>query len=95
MMGAVLLKRNKRSEPFSRDTLLLSIYDSLKHRQSASTDATALTGTVLSALYPLITNATLDRDDVAQQTSLVLKRFDPVAATHYQAFHPLQATSAK
>lgn len=77
----------KHSEPFSRDTLLLSIYDSLKHRKTAVTDATALTATVLGKLYPLIHEATLERDDIVAIASETLRRFDPVAATHYQAFH--------
>jgi len=85
---ALQVRRGKRSESFSRDTLLLSIYDSLKHRKTAITDATALTGTILSNLYPLIHEATLERDDMVDIAAKTLRRFDPIAATHYQAFHP-------
>jgi len=86
---ALRFQHQKRSEPFSRETLLLSIYASLKHRKTAVTDATALTGTIVSKLYPMISNAALRREDVVHQATEVLQRFDPVAATHYKAFHPV------
>lgn len=85
---ALMYTHHKHSEPFSRDTLLLSIYDSLKHRKTATKDATALTATVMSHLYPLIHDASLSRDTVTEVTAATLERFDPIAATHYRAFHP-------
>lgn len=88
---ALRVRRKKRFEPFSRDTLLLSVYDSLKHRKTATGDATALTGTILGRLYPLISQATLERDDIVTIAVETLQRFDPVAATHYRAFHPVKS----
>ena len=85
---ALRVKRNKRFKPFSRDILLLSVYDSLRHRKTAMRDATELTGTILSHLYPNITNATLERDDIVEVTASTLQRFDNVAAVHFLAFHP-------
>jgi transcriptional regulator NrdR family protein len=75
-------------QPFSRDTLLLSVYDSLRHRKTAVTDATALTTTIIGNLYGLVEDATVPRDAITEVTTAVLERFDPVAATHYRAFHP-------
>jgi transcriptional repressor NrdR len=75
-------------EPFSRDKLLLSVYDSLKHRKTALNDATALTDTIVSHLLRHTQNAALKRDVIVSEVNKILKRFDKVAATHYQAFHP-------
>jgi transcriptional repressor NrdR len=86
---ALRIRRNGRLQPFSRDNLLLSVYDSLKHRKTAVSDATAITSTVIGQLYPLIKEAALERDEITELTISVLQRFDRVAATHYRAFHPL------
>lgn len=86
---ALRIYKNKQYEPFSRDTLLLSVYDSLRHRKTATADATALTETIMSRLLPRIADATLQRQDVLEVTTGVLARFDKAAATSYQAFHPL------
>jgi transcriptional repressor NrdR len=85
---ALRVQDNKRFEPFSRDKLLLSIYDSLRHRKTATADATALTNTILSQLYPQIENALLERDGIVEISAAVLERFDKAAATSYRAFHP-------
>src|SRR4030095_13921284 len=85
---ALRIHKDGRHEPFSRDTLLISVYNSLRHRKTALQDATGLTGTIVAKLYPFIQNATIDRDRVAEVTTEVLKRFDKAAATHYKAFHP-------
>ena len=76
-------------EPFLRDNLLMSVYDSLRHRKHALTDATSLTATIVSNMYDLADNGVIDRDAVVTVTTTVLERFDHVAATHYKAFHPL------
>lgn len=83
----VLIKRNGHLEPFSRELILLSVYDSLKHRKTAVQDATALTATIVSTLYGLTANATLERDQITEAAATVLERFDSVAAVHYRAFH--------
>jgi transcriptional regulator NrdR family protein len=88
LSGNVTVKNNKALEPFQRDKLLLSIYDSLKHRKSALSDATGLTDTVISALYPLMQNAVIQKLDIVQAATKTLRRFDKAAATYYQAFHP-------
>lgn len=85
---ALSLRRKMQLEPFARDTLLLSIYDGLRHRPNASADATALTTTIMSLVFPMASNAILERDILTEITVQVLNRFDPVAATHYRAFHP-------
>jgi transcriptional repressor NrdR len=84
---ALRFQNAKHSEPFSRDKLLLSVYDSLRHRKTATEDATALTGTIMTGLYAFIQNATIQRDAVVEITATVLERFDKAAATSYRAFH--------
>ena len=76
-------------QPFQRDVLFMSILDSCKHRKTAVSDATALTGTVLSKLRPLMTGAVIDREEVVKTTYQILKRFDKAASVQYLAFHPL------
>ena len=85
---ALSVQKKNGLEPFSRDMLLLSVYDSLRHRKTALQDATALTATIISMLTPLADTAVIDRDVIATVTSTVLQRFDKPAASHYQAFHP-------
>jgi transcriptional regulator NrdR family protein len=78
----------KRLQAFERDKLLLSIHDSLKHRKTAVRDATGLTDTVISQLYPLMRQTVVEKTGITAVTLVVLKRFDKTAATHYAAFHP-------
>ena len=76
-------------EPFSRDKLFLSIYNSLKHRKTSPSDATSLTATVMVNLSGHIKDATIQRDDIIRVTTEVLKRFDRSASTAYDAYHPV------
>ena len=78
----------KALEPFQRDKLFMSVYDSLKHRKAALTDATGLTDTVISKLLPYMKDAVLYKAAITRETIDTLKRFDKIAATHYEAFHP-------
>ena len=77
------------STPFVRETLLQSLYESLKHRPNALTEALALTDTVINKLLPRVSQAQLNRTDVIQVAHQVLQRFDRAAAVHYQAYHPI------
>lgn len=88
LSGALRVRRVAALEPFSRDTLLFSVYDSLKHRKSAIQDATALTSTIIATLHPLAEATVVDRDVITTVTTSILERFDKIAATHYAAFHP-------
>jgi len=84
-----MVKKLSVLEPFWRDKLLISVYDSLRHRKTAINDAEGLTGTIISRLYPHLKDAQIKQEDIIKTASLVLQRFDRVAATHYKAFHPL------
>lgn len=86
---SLVVKKAKAVEAFNRDKLFISIYDSLKHRKTAHNDATGLTNTVISKLYPLIDSGSIGQSDITKATQSVLKHFDKVALTHYSAFHLL------
>lgn len=79
-------------EPFLRDKLFISIYDSLKHKKTALNDATALTDTITGQLLKLVNNGTIQKADILSVVTLILKRFDKTAATYYVAYHPVKAT---
>jgi transcriptional repressor NrdR len=85
--GALNVKKHKGLEPFSRDILFLSVYNSLRHRKTAQKDADELTATVLGLLYRRNINGTLKREDIITQTASTLKRFDKAAAVTYGAYH--------
>lgn len=87
--NAIIITSQKRHEPFSRDKLFISIYESCKHRNDAQTSATALTDTIITLLYPLITNASIARSDIIKTSTNVLLRYDKPASVYYKAFHPI------
>lgn len=89
-LSITVKKPNGGLEPFLRDQLFVSVYDSLKHRKSALADATQLTDTVLSSLYAMAESSVLERDVIVTIVTTVLERFDSTAATHYKAFHPVR-----
>lgn len=73
-------------QPFSRDILFISIKDSLQHRKTALSDATALTDTVLGRVLRKNT-ATLPNSEIVALTYDVIRRFDKIAASVYKASH--------
>lgn len=87
---ALSVRRTIQLEPFTREKLLISVYDSLKHRPDSAQDAVALTDTIISKLQPLFTDGVIDRDNIVIIAHEVLARFDHAAATFYQAYHPLR-----
>lgn len=76
-----------RLNPFSRDKLLLSIYNSLQHRKTAISDAAGLVDTIITKLSTTVSEGSLKSTSIRTITQVALNRFDIVASTHYQAFH--------
>ena len=74
-------------EPFLRDKILISLYDSLKHRKTAIGDASALTDTVISKVYVQTQSSEISLVKLESIIQSVLNNFDHVAATHYQAYY--------
>lgn len=85
--NALVLQSMSVLEPFRRDTLLISVYDSLKHRKTALTDASALTDTIISACLPKFDKGCLQKSQLTDITHQILDRFDKSAGVHYRAFH--------
>lgn len=75
--------------PFNRDKLFLSLHSALGHRQDALTPATELTSTVIGSLLrkKRAPDGLLTISVLAKQTHQTLKRFDPLAAHTYKAYH--------
>lgn len=83
---------SKELTPLQRDKLLISLYDSCKHRITAYDDATELTKTCLADIIQSSIDGVIERNAIVTIVGSVLDRFDEVAATMYRAYHPLKAT---
>lgn len=79
---------SSKLSPFNKDILLLSIYESCKHRPTAIDDAVALTQTIISLLRGQLANSIVQRDTIIDTAMSVLGHFDKPAATIYKAYHP-------
>jgi transcriptional repressor NrdR len=75
-------------KPFSRDKLLLSLYNSCGHRPKALSDASGLVDTVIKRLLDQTDNGLLSNKVIAGVSLVVLNRFDKSAGVHYSANHP-------
>lgn len=75
--------------PFLRDKLFISVYESLKHKKTALSDATALTDTITSRLLKHVNNGTIQKTAITSVAVEVLSRFDKTAATYFTAYHPV------
>lgn len=87
MATSILVDRNGALEGFNRDVLLLSIYDALKHRESALYDAQELAHTITANALKTATDSVIARADLIKEALQVLERFDNTAATMYRAYH--------
>jgi transcriptional regulator NrdR family protein len=74
-------------EPFSRDKLFMSLYESCKHRPTALTDADGLADTVMQHVLQHLNEGVVGREEIAAISTAVLERFDRTAATIYSAYH--------
>ena len=84
-----MVEANEQLRPFLRDKLFTSVYESVRHRKTALSDATALTDTIIRKLLAVIENGQTTTQLITTITTDVLKRFDTAAAVHYGAYHPL------
>lgn len=76
-------------EPFFRDKLLLSLYSSLEHRQTALSDASSLTDTIIKKLQGHVQGGRIWAGTIVQTALVALNRFDKAASVYYQARHKL------
>lgn len=75
--------------PFSREKLFLSLYQSLGHRKDAINSSTALTSTIIGRLInkKYVSDGAISTASISKVAHEVLKRFEPLAATTYKAYH--------
>jgi transcriptional regulator NrdR family protein len=74
-------------EPFSRDKLFLSLYESCEHRKTALGDARGLAETIISKLSAHLVDGAVTSGEITRVAQVALNRFDKAASTHYRAFH--------
>jgi transcriptional regulator NrdR family protein len=86
----VVSDNSGKIEPFSRDKLLISLNDSLRHRKSHVYDSSELTDTVINKVLHLISSATITRDELVGVITEILDNFDHAAAVQFAAFHPVK-----
>jgi transcriptional regulator NrdR family protein len=78
-----------KRHPLNRDRLFLSIHKSLGYRKDSIDSSSGLTRTIISRLLgtKYLSSGTLNAKDIAKVSIEVLKRFDPLAAATYKAYH--------
>lgn len=84
----VVQSASRQLEPFSRDKLFITVYESCRHRPTALRDAIALAQTIINNLItPETTPGLITTTHIVATTVSILDRFDPIAATLYKAAH--------
>lgn len=69
---------------FSPETLIISLYEALRHRKTAVTDAGALANTITQLLFKK-RQALIPTSEIKRTAFAVLSRFDKTAAAVYKA----------
>jgi transcriptional regulator NrdR family protein len=72
---------------FSRDKLLFSVYDSLKHRKTAQTDSPAIVDTIISKVMLQNYGPSINIKDLQSVVLSTLQKFDTASAVHYKAYY--------
>ena len=85
--GLWMVAKDKNIKPFDRDKLFLSIYDSLKHRKTAISDANGITSTIIAKLAKNCSDGRIEHQKLIDITTSCLKNFDKPALVHYQAYY--------
>lgn len=86
---SLAVAQNGRIQAFDRDRLFISLYESLRHRPTAASDARGLADTVVAHIISDTKNGQVGLRTIIEACLSTLQRFDRAAATHYAAFHPL------
>lgn len=84
---ALRVQQMSTLEPFYRDKLFMSLYQSLKHRQTSLQDAKDITDTVMHQLLQMHQNGILTTNTIINTALATLNRFDAPAAVSYKAYH--------
>lgn len=91
LYGALVFQKNDgQLQPFSRDKLFVSIYESCRHRPNNLSDATHLTQTIIDRVLLIAGPGTIKQNDLVSLVTTTLDNFDKTAAAVYQAYHPIK-----
>jgi transcriptional regulator NrdR family protein len=71
---------------FSYETLLISLYEALRHKESAAVDAQYVCQTVVDSLQQQ-KNAVIPSSTIAHTACDILHRFDRLSGDIYKALH--------
>lgn len=83
----MIIKRSESLlEPFSREKMQSSIYESCKHRSAPESDAESLTNTIVNQLLKQSSHPSIELSELKKVVMSTLSRFDSAAATHYKAY---------
>ncbi len=87
LASAIRIRAEGSLRPYNRDQLLMDVYEACKHRNKAAEDAQALTLTITAEIVrQLNPDGTIEHSKVLAIAKTILGRFDPVAATVYEAY---------
>ena len=88
------MQNSKETMPFQRDKLFISIHRALSHRPDALESATGITTTVLRHILKTHQKThgkssvrLISHRLIARCAVTALKRYDPLAAATYKAYH--------
>ncbi len=82
-------------QPFDRDRLFISVYESLRHRPTAASDARGLADTITARLVKQSKQGVISTQALVTAALETLQHFDQAAATYYAAFHRTRNTHAR
>lgn len=91
LLGSVIdvVGKNGSIHGLERERLLISLYNSLRHRPTALRDAVGITDTVIAKILPEAHDGQVERTVIIKAATTALKRFDRAAAVQYAAYHPI------
>lgn len=75
------------NESFIKEKLLISLYSSLKHRDTALDDAQALTNTVINKIFKAIKTPSITSRQIAEIADKTLSNFDKPASVFYRSYY--------
>lgn len=87
--GTYKVQSNEHLVDFRPEILLISLYESLKHRKTPELDASYVSETVIENLQNL-KQATIPKSEIANQSYIVLKNYDKLASDIYKTVHNIQ-----
>jgi transcriptional regulator NrdR family protein len=88
LRSGIMVRSIQGLRPLERDILLLSVYESCKHRQKALEESSHLTNTIIGyVLRQIDADGTIEQEKLHTIVQQVLGRFDPAAATIYKAYN--------